>query len=94
MMGNISIRFNLEDIAKNVNMSARNLTRLFKKTTGITIGNYLEKLRIENAVQLFSEGNKVDFVTKKCGLKSTNQLRNLLKKHRNILPTDLFTRKQ
>ena len=92
MMENISTRFNLEDIAENVNMSSRNLTRLFKKTTGITIGNYLEKLRVENAVQLFFEGNKVEFVAKECGLKSTNQLRILLKKHRGILPTDISTK--
>jgi len=91
MMGNIPTGFNLEDIAKSVNMSSRNLTRLFKKNTGITIGDYLEKLRVENAVQLFSEGNKVEFVAKECGLKSTNQLRSLLKKHRGILPTDIFT---
>lgn len=84
----ISEAFTLEEIAEQVNMSLRNLTRLFKKTTGITIGAYLEKLRVERAVQLLSDGHKVDYVARQCGLKSTNQLRTLLKKHKGILPTD------
>lgn len=80
----------LNELAEVAHTSSRNLTRLFKKTTGITLGAYIEKLRVERAVKLLSEGNKVAFVAEKCGLKSENQLRNLLKKHKGILPTDLF----
>ncbi|MHA7057649.1 GlxA family transcriptional regulator [Aquimarina sp. M1] len=89
MMKHIDSSFVLQDIAENVYMSSRNLTRLFKKTTGITIGNYLEKLRVDRAIQLLAEGNKVDYVSDQCGLNSTNQLRTLLKKHKEILPTDV-----
>ena len=78
-----------EDLANQVHMSKRNLTRLFKKTVGITIGKYLEKLRVEKAISLLSEGNKVDFVAKQIGLKSANQLRSILKKHQDILPADI-----
>ena len=70
-------------------MSARNLTRIFKKHTGITIGNYLEKIRVEHAVNLLAQGHKVDYIASQCGLKSTNQLRNLLKKHQGLLPIDI-----
>ena len=89
MMENIQEVFTIEDIAEFVNMSPRNLTRLFKKTTGITIGAYLEKLRVERAVHLLAERNKVDFVANQCGLKSSNQLRSLLKKHKDVLPTEI-----
>jgi len=78
-----------EDLADHVYMSKRNLTRLFKKIVGITIGDYLEKIRIEKAITLLSEGNKVGFVASECGLKSTNQLRTILKKHQDILPTQV-----
>lgn len=78
-----------EELAYQVHMSKRNLTRLFKKTVGITIGNYLEKLRVEKAISLLSKGNKVDYVAKQIGLKSVNQVRAILKKHQNILPTDI-----
>ncbi|HAA13671.1 MAG TPA: AraC family transcriptional regulator, partial [Cytophagales bacterium] len=71
----------IERLGEVVNMSSRNLPRLFKKTTGITIGQYTDQLRVERAVQLLSEGYKVETVSQMCGLKSPNQLRTILKKY-------------
>jgi len=85
---NLSIKSTIEDLADAVHMSPRNLTRLFKKTTGITIGDYLDKLRVERATQLLSTGSKVSAVAESCGLQSSNQLRSLLKKHTASLPSD------
>lgn len=79
----------IESLAEHVSMSPRNLTRLFKKTTGITIHQYSDKLRVERAVQLLSNGQKVESVALSCGLKSSNQLRTLLQKHKSALPSDL-----
>ncbi len=88
---NLESAFTIEDIAETVNMSARNLTRQFKKTAGITIGDYLAKLRVEQSVNLLAEGYTMDYVAQKCGLKSTNQLRTLLKKHEGVIPVDVNT---
>lgn len=77
-----------DDLASLVNMSPRNLTRLFKKTTGITIGEYHNKLRTERAIQLLANGQKVDAVSQMCGL-SSNQLRSLLKKYSNLPPSQM-----
>ena len=81
--------FTIDDIAESVHMSARNLTRLFKKTTGITIGHYLSKLRVEQSIQLLAEGYTIDYAAENCGLSSTNQLRALLKKHKEVIPTNI-----
>jgi len=89
----MSIAFTIYDISETVNMSERNLTRLFKKTIGITIGAYLEKLKVDRAIHLLSEKNKVETVAKLCGFKSSNQLRTLLKKHKGVLPTDISSLK-
>ncbi len=86
---NLATPFNIEDIADKVHMSARNLTRLFKKTTGITIGHYLSKLRVEQSINLLADGYTIDFAAQNCGLSSTNQLRTLLKKHKEIIPADI-----
>jgi transcriptional regulator GlxA family with amidase domain len=77
-------KLTVEDLADTVSMSPRNLTRLFKKTTQITIGDYLEKLRVERAEQLISEGQTMQSAALHCGLKSTNQLRSLLRRHRGL----------
>lgn len=82
-------KLTIGELAEEVSMSPRNLTRLFKKTTGITIGDYLDKLRVERAVQLLSDGNKVESVSRSCGLQSSNQLRFLLKKYSHALPHEL-----
>lgn len=80
----------IEAIAEAVHMSPRNVTRLFKKTTHITPGQYIEKLRVEKAIQLLTDGHKVAYVASLCGLKSTNQLRSLMKKYRGLLPSELL----
>ena len=78
---NIGRPFNLEDVADSVHMSVRNLTRLFKKTLGITIHYYTEQLRVERAANLLAENNKLELVAAQCGFKSTSQLNSMLKKN-------------
>lgn len=75
---NLSRSFNHIDIAQHVNMSVRNLTRSFKKHTGVTIHFYTRKLRLERASQLLSENNKMEMVAQECGFKSVKQLKQLL----------------
>ena len=74
-------------------MSPRNLTRLFKKSTGITIGKYQNKLRLEQAISLLGEGQKVEAVAQACGFSGANQLRELLKKEAGVLPASLLPAK-
>ena len=76
----LSAAGNIEEIAEQVNMSGRNLTRLFKKTTDITIGQYIEKLRFETASKLLEEGATMEHAAMECGLKSTNRLRTILRR--------------
>ncbi|GAA0534343.1 GlxA family transcriptional regulator [Chitinophaga japonensis] len=78
-------KLSIEALAEQIHMSPRNLTRLFKSTTGITIGQYLDKLRVERSQQMIGEGHTMHTVAAACGLKSTNQLRQLLKKYRGMV---------
>ena len=82
-------KIRVEELAALVYTSPRNLTRLFKVTTGITIGQYIEKLRVEKAVHLLRQDNKIGSITKQCGLQSANQLRHIVKKHTGSLPSAL-----
>jgi transcriptional regulator GlxA family with amidase domain len=77
----------VEELAALVYMSARNLTRLFKTTTGITIGRYLEKLRVEKALHLLQQEGKIESIARQCGLQSDSQLRQMIKRHTGRLPS-------
>ena len=76
---NINKQFTLDELANEVHMSKRNMSRKFKKTTRMTVGEYLNKVRIERAKHLLAGELKLEEVARECGLKSTNQLRKILK---------------
>ncbi|SFM63363.1 transcriptional regulator, AraC family with amidase-like domain [Chitinophaga sp. YR627] len=73
-------KLTITELAEQAHMSPRNLTRLFKTTTGITIGDYIRHLREEKAVQLLKEGHKLAWVGKVCGIGSSRQLSQLARK--------------
>lgn len=79
----------IEFLADKVSMSPRNLTRLFKAKTGITIGEYIEKLRVEKALQLLKRHEKITVISQECGISHPHQLATLLKKHTGLIPKEL-----
>ncbi len=85
---NIQRKITLNQLSALVHTSPRNFTRLFKSTTGISAGQYIEKLRAERAVQLLKGKDKLHAVANDCGLKSVNQLRSIIKKNKGALPSD------
>ena len=89
MIRNLQKKIRIEELAALVFTSPRNLTRLFKATTGVTVGEYLEKLRVEKAMSLLRQHAKVGTIPRQCGLQSENQLRSMLKKHTGRLPSEL-----
>jgi transcriptional regulator GlxA family with amidase domain len=77
---NISQKILLAHLADVACMSARNLTRTFKKETGITVNNYVTLVRKELLKQLSQQQN----ITRKqmavfSGLKSERHVIRLLK---------------
>ncbi len=88
---NINMPLRISDLAEIALTSPRNLTRRFKKVTGTTIGTYIDGLRVERAYQLLKQGHALASVTHHCGLKSEEHLRNLLKRYRNQLPSDILS---
>lgn len=86
---NLDKKITIEELAGRIYTSPRNLTRLFKATTGITVGHYVEKLKAEQAVTLLKQQQKLSAVAGMCGFKSVVQLRAIVKKHTGILPSEL-----
>ncbi|WP_075590030.1 GlxA family transcriptional regulator [Labilibacter marinus] len=80
----------IEQLAEIVHVSPRNLTRTFKKITGVTIAEYRTKLRIEKAKSLLSNSDyKVEHIANLCGYKTSKQLRLTLEKHHESLPSEI-----
>ena len=76
----ISNEFSIEKLSELALMSSRNLTRVFKNITGITILEYLTKLRLEKAKILKNNpDNTIEYIASECGFKSPRQLQRILK---------------
>lgn len=58
----------LSTIAGHVNMSPRNLSRRFRQRTGLSVGAYLELIRVEKANQLLARGEQVTVVASAIGV--------------------------
>lgn len=80
MADNLAGDNSIESLASRVAMSSRNLSRVFKETTGLTIIEYLTRLRVENAKTLLNNpGYTIDYVASQCGFKTARQLQRILK---------------
>ncbi len=65
-------------LARQVGASPRTLSRRFRHSVGLSVGQYLKELRLERARSLLQEeGSKVEDVAKACGFSGSRQLRNL-----------------
>ena len=81
---NIDRKISLTQLAAVACMSPRNLTRVFKKETGITVNNYINRVRKEVLINLKTNPD----LTRKqmaalCGLASERQLSRLMSQMRN-----------
>lgn len=80
LIENIASDVSIEKLAALVSMSQRNLSRVFKDVTNVTIIEYLNKLRVEKAITLKENPNyTVAGIASECGFKSPRQLQRILK---------------
>jgi transcriptional regulator GlxA family with amidase domain len=76
LVGNPGSRETLADLARLAGMSERNLTRVFKRATGISIHDFRERLRVERARDLMRNPTMtLDAVAAACGFTDGRQLR-------------------
>lgn len=94
LIENMSEKATIETLAKLVNMSARNLTRIFRKVTGISINDFRRLLRLEKAHQLLLQTNlTIEHVAQQCGFENPRQFRRIFKKEKGVLPSDFRKKK-
>lgn len=78
----------IRELARVANMSERNLTRVFRKTAGISIGEYINKLRMELAKSLTANTELgLEAIAERCGFESARQFRRTWKKAFGVSPS-------
>ena len=81
LIDNLSKENDIATLASLVNMSPRNLSRVFKEKTGSTVLEYLTLLRKELANTMLNNPEyTIEYIASKCGFKTARQLQRILKK--------------
>jgi transcriptional regulator GlxA family with amidase domain len=82
-------RATLAALARVAGMSQRNLTRMFKRATGVTLAAFRQRLRLEVAGSLLHDpALTVEGVAARCGFGDSRQLRRLWQAHLGMNPSD------
>jgi len=80
IVNNPEKKFSLAFLSGEVGMSTRNLTRIFKRSTGLTINEYTNKIRLELASTLLNNPNlTIDNISERCGYENARHFRRLWK---------------
>ncbi|MGA0558835.1 GlxA family transcriptional regulator [Larkinella sp. VNQ87] len=78
LIANLKTRATLDTLAEVAGMSTRNLTRTFRKETGISIHDYTTLLRLERARTLrHNPGMTMEAIAEQCGFQDARQLRRI-----------------
>ena len=73
-------------IARELGLDRRYLTRIFREQTGRSIQQYLIDVRLEAADRYLSQGCRVNEAAGLCGYEDTANFSRLYKKHRGYSP--------
>ena len=72
----------LDELGQIAAMSSRNLTRVFRRVTGITLKEFSSRVKVEIAGRLLQRRDlTVDAIAERCGFRDSRQLRRIWLKH-------------
>jgi AraC family transcriptional activator of pobA len=80
----------LSEAARMVNMSPNHFCSVFKKTTGRTLVEYVNILRVYEAETMLAETAwSIDEISRKVGFNNITYFGRVIKKYKNMTPTEL-----
>jgi len=83
---------NVNSIASALFISARKLSEIFRRFSGMSINSYITALRIKNANHLLSHGKSISEAAYESGFQSLRTFNNAYKKQMSISPTEYIKR--
>ncbi|MFL0253192.1 AraC family transcriptional regulator [Clostridium neuense] len=91
MTENIEKKITLSELSQLVNLSPTYLAKIFKKTTGYSIIEFFNKMKIDKAKELIIEGDKkVKEVAKTLGYKDEFYFSRIFKKIEGVSPKEFY----
>ena len=92
---NFSAPINLSAAARFCHCSPRNLSGLFKKATGLTVGEYIEELKMKNAKKLLSDSElPITDIAFLCGYSDSNYFTLRFRRFAGVPPTEYRKRQK
>ncbi|AQA03251.1 AraC family transcriptional regulator [Mycobacterium sp. MS1601] len=73
--------YDLDTVAVRIGISPRHLSRLFKAQVGVTLHQYVQEVRLENAVSLVLAGESFHAAARRSGLRDGARVRDHLSAH-------------
>lgn len=83
----------LENVAHDLGINPKYMSRLFKKEVGITMQEYLKRKRLASAYELLSMGHKVKYAALRSGIGDTSNFSDMFKKYYGIRPSEVKKQK-
>lgn len=89
LKGHLHEPLDVSSIAAHLNMSVRNLTRVFQKQTGMSPAKFVEKARVETARRLLEDTDlPLERISEQCGLGGLVSMRRIFLRHLMTTPSD------
>ncbi len=91
MNNNIDSKITLSELSKYVNLSPSYLSRSFKETTGYSVIEYFNKIKIDKAKELLLEGNiSIKAASRELGFMDEFYFSRIFKKLAGVSPSDFI----
>ncbi len=84
---NYRLPLSLEEVAGQINLSPTYLSKKFRKVTGVTFKEYVNYIRIKQAVQaLLTTDDSITKIAVDCGFNSSNYFKDIFRKINGVSP--------
>ena len=88
---NITEKFSLEKLSKLLSYNPSYLCRFFKKSTGLTLNSYYNKIRLDKACRYLSTNNySIQYIADILGFSSISHFCKNFKKFYGVTPTEYY----
>lgn len=88
------VRGTLKEWARSINMSERNMSRLFSEETGMSVNQWRRQLHVVHAIFMLAEDRSLQEITENLGYESTSSFITMFRKIVGVSPKRFITERR